>query len=60
MTAKEMQVRYWEKELRDAERAINMSQEGGRLLDIAQTRYGNAEKMLKKLRNEETKDEIDC
>ena len=53
MTAKEMQIRYWEKELQDAERAINLHQDGGEMLDVAQARYGNAEMMLERIRSRE-------
>ena len=50
MTAKEMQIKYWEKELKDAERAINMAIEDTRQWEMAQKRYGNAERMLKEIR----------
>ena len=50
MTAKEMQIRYWENELRDAERGIELGPEGSEQWAICQMRYGNAQKKLEELR----------
>lgn len=47
MTAKEMQKQYWQKELKDAERAINLAPEDSAQWQMAQKRYGNAERMLR-------------
>ena len=49
MTAKEMQIQYWKRELKDAERGIDMSDEGSEQLALYQKRYGYAERKLKEL-----------
>lgn len=49
MTAKEMQIQYWQRELSDADRGIAMSDEGSERWVMYQKRYGYAEQKLKEL-----------
>lgn len=49
MTAIEMQKKYWENELREADRRIELYQEGSSLWESSQKRYALAEKKLREI-----------
>ena len=53
MTAIEMQIRYWERELADAERCIELYEDGSRLWENSQKRYENAMKKMTDLTGKE-------
>lgn len=49
MRAIEMQIRYWEKERKDAERRMELYEEGSRLWEISQKRAAFARLMIARI-----------